>query len=113
MMEKQPPRLLEQRRNKMAEEKKPTFEEQLNQLQQIVSHLEQGNVPLEEALNQYKDGIELARSLQKKLTNAEKTLGTLIDDDGNEKQYEKATDDPSNNGGGNRGFGSDEKPLEE
>ncbi|MCI2031400.1 exodeoxyribonuclease VII small subunit [Limosilactobacillus sp.] len=97
----------------MTEEKKPTFEEQLNQLQQIVNHLEQGNVPLEEALNQYKNGIELARSLQQKLTNAEKTLGSLIDDDGNEKQYEKSTDDPSNNGGGNRGYGSDEKPLEE
>lgn len=97
----------------MAEDKKPTFEEQLSQLQKIVNHLEQGNVPLEEALNQYKDGIELARSLQKKLTSAEETLGNLIDDDGNEKQYEKATDDPSNNGGGNRGYGSDQKPLEE
>lgn len=94
-------------------EKKATFEEQLSQLQQIVSHLEQGNVPLEEALTQYKNGIELARALQKKLTSAEKTLGRLIDDEGNEKQYEKATDDPSNNGGGNRGYGSDEKPLEE
>ena len=94
-------------------EKKATFEEQLSQLQQIVSHLEQGNVPLEEALTQYKDGIELALALQKKLTSAEKTLGSLIDDEGNEKQYEKATDDPSNNGGGNRGYGSDEKPLEE
>ena len=94
-------------------EKKATFEEQISQLQQIVSHLEQGNVPLEEALTQYKDGIELARALQKKLTSAEKTLGSLIDDEGNEKQYEKATDDPSNNGGGNRGYGSDEKPLEE
>ena len=94
-------------------EKKATFEEQLSQLQQIVSHLEQGNVPLEEALTQYKDGIELARALQKKLTSAAKTLGSLIDDEGNEKQYEKATDDPSNNGGGNRGYGSDEKPLEE
>ena len=94
-------------------EKKATFEEQLSQLQQIVSHLEQGNVPLEEALTQYKDGIELARVLQKKLTSAEKTLGSLIDDEGNEKQYEKATDDPSNNGGGNRGYGSDDEPLEE
>lgn len=94
-------------------EKKATFEEQLNQLQQIVNHLEQGNVPLEEALNQYKDGIELARSLQKKLTSAEKTLGSLIDDEGNEKQYEKATDDPSNNGGGNRGYGSSNEELGE
>lgn len=112
MMEKQQQRSLTQRRTKMAE-KKATFEEQLSQLQQIVSHLEQGNVPLEEALTQYKDGIKLARALQKKLTSAEKTLGSLIDDEGNEKQYEKATDDPSNNGGGNRGYGSDDEPLEE
>ena len=97
----------------MAEEKTPTFEEQLNQLQQIVARLEQGNVPLEEALKQDQEGIKLSRSLQKKLTSAEKTLGTLIDDQGNEQQYEKSTDDPSNNGGGNRGFGSDQDPLEE
>ena len=85
---------------------KPTFEEQLAQLQQIVNHLEQGNVPLEEALKQFKEGIKLSKELQTKLTNAEKTLGHLIDDNGDEKVYEKQTDDPSNNGGGNRGFGS-------
>lgn len=85
---------------------KPTFEEQLAQLQQIVNHLEQGNVPLEEALQQFQEGIKLSRELQAKLTNAEKTLGHLIDDNGDEQVYEKQTDDPSNNGGGNRGFGS-------
>ena len=85
---------------------KPTFEEQLAQLQQIVNHLEQGNVPLEEALQQFQEGIKLSKELQMKLTNAEKTLGHLIDDNGDEKVYEKQTDDPSNNGGGNRGFGS-------
>lgn len=85
---------------------KPTFEEQLAQLQQIVNHLEQGNVPLEEALQQFQEGIKLSKGLQTKLTNAEKTLGHLIDDNGDEKVYEKQTDDPSNNGGGNRGFGS-------
>lgn len=85
---------------------KPTFEEQLTQLQQIVNHLEQGNVPLEEALQQFQEGIKLSKELQTKLTNAEKTLGYLIDDNGDEKVYEKQTDDPSNNGGGNRGFGS-------
>ena len=85
---------------------KPTFEEQLAQLQQIVNHLEQGNVPLEEALQQFQEGIKLSKELQTKLTNAEKTLGHLIDDNGDEKVYEKQTVDPSNNGGGNRGFGS-------
>ena len=85
---------------------KLTFEEQLAELQQIVNRLEQGNVPLEEALQQFQEGIKLSKELQTKLTNAEKTLGHLIDDNGNEKVYEKQTDDPSNNGGGNRGFGS-------
>ena len=88
---------------------KPTFEEQLAQLQQIVNHLEQGNVPLEEALQQFQEGIKLSKELQTKLTNAEKTLGHLIDDNGDEKVYEKQTDDPSNNGGGNRGFGSNDE----
>ena len=67
---------------------KPTFEEQLAQLQQIVNHLEQGNVPLEEALQQFQEGIKLSKELQTKLTNAEKTLGHLIDDNGDEQVYE-------------------------
>lgn len=57
---------------------KPTFEEQLAQLQQIVNHLEQGNVPLEEALQQFQEGIKLSKELQTKLTNAEKTLGSSV-----------------------------------
>lgn len=88
---------------------KPTFEEQLTQLQEIVNHLEQGNVPLEEALQQFQEGIKLSKELQTKLTTAEKTLGHLIDDNGDEKVYEKRSDDPSNNGGGNRGFGSEDE----
>ncbi|MDM8333079.1 exodeoxyribonuclease VII small subunit [Limosilactobacillus panis] len=87
--------------------KEPSFEDQLTKLQEIVNQLEQGNVPLEEAIEQFKAGIKLSKQLQQKLTSAEKTLGHLIDDNGEEKEYEKATDDPSNNGGGNRGFGSE------
>ena len=85
--------------------KEKTFEEQLTKLQAIVNQLEQGNVPLESAIEQFQEGIKLSKDLQKKLTTAEKTLGHLIDDNDEEKEYEKATDDPSNNGGGNRGFG--------
>ena len=66
-------------------------------------------MPLEEALQQFQEGIKLSKELQTKLTNAEKTLGHLIDDNGDEKVYEKQTDDPSNNGGGNRGFGSSDE----
>ena len=87
--------------------KEPSFEDQLTKLQEIVNQLEQGNVPLEEAIEQFQAGIKLSKQLQQKLTSAERTLGHLIDDNGEEKEYEKATDDPSNNGGGNRGFGSE------
>lgn len=66
-------------------EKKNNFEEQLNQLQQIVTKLETGNVPLEDALNEFQAGVKLSRDLEKKLTEAEQTVAKLIDQDGNEK----------------------------
>ena len=45
--------------------KKASFEEQMQELDQIVNQLEQGNVPLEEALKQFKEGMTLANKLQK------------------------------------------------
>ena len=55
--------------------KEPSFEDQLTKLQEIVNQLEQGNVPLEEAIEQFQAGIKLSKQLQQKLTSAEKTLG--------------------------------------
>ncbi|WP_056948210.1 exodeoxyribonuclease VII small subunit [Secundilactobacillus odoratitofui] len=60
---------------------KPTFEENLNQLEQIVTELEKGNVPLEQALAQFKQGVALSHDLQVKLTEAEKTLAEMMNDD--------------------------------
>ena len=62
--------------------KEPSFEDQLTKLQEIVNQLEQGNVPLEEAIEQFQAGIKLSKQLQQKLTCAEKTRGHLIDDNG-------------------------------
>ena len=41
-----------------------TFEQQLQKLEQIVNNLEKGNVPLEEAMAQFKEGIDLSNTLQ-------------------------------------------------
>lgn len=73
--------------------KKPTFEEQLEQLEQIVKRLEQGDIPLEEALDQFQDGVKLSQRLQNTLSNAEKTLTHVVDDQGNEKNFERENDD--------------------
>lgn len=71
--------------------KKNNFEEQLNELQEIVNKLESGNVPLEDALNEFQAGVKLSRELEKKLNDAEQTVAKLGDKDGNEK-----TLDPQN-----------------
>lgn len=71
--------------------KKNNFEEQLNELQEIVNKLESGNVPLEDTLNEFQAGVKLSRELEKKLNDAEQTVAKLVDKDGNEK-----TLDPQN-----------------
>ena len=71
--------------------KKNNFEEQLNELQEIVNKLESCKVPLEDALNEFQAGVKLSRELEKKLNDAEQTVAKLVDKDGNEK-----TLDPQN-----------------
>ncbi|GAA3624823.1 exodeoxyribonuclease VII small subunit [Secundilactobacillus similis] len=70
----------------------PTFEENLTQLEQIVTALEKGNVPLEEALSQFKQGVALSHDLQVKLTDAEKTLAEMMTDDDQTVPFETSAD---------------------
>lgn len=72
----------------MAEE---TFEDNMKQLETIVADLEQGDVPLEEAMKKFQNGIELSNSLEKTLKTAEKTLTKVMTDDGTEKNIDETT----------------------
>lgn len=74
--------------NKKASKDTPTFEENLNHLEEIVTALEKGNVPLEEALSQFKQGVALSHDLQVKLTEAEKTLAQMMNDDDQTEPFE-------------------------
>lgn len=58
--------------------KKQSFEESLDQLETIVKHLEQGDVPLEEALKEFKQGIELSKTCQDTLSKAEESLTKIM-----------------------------------
>lgn len=66
-------------------EKKNNFEEELQQLQQIVSSLENGQVSLDEALTQFQAGVKISKDLKQQLTAAESTVAKLIDADGHEE----------------------------
>lgn len=72
----------------MAEQ--PTFEQNLSQLETIVNQLEQGDVPLEQALGQFQKGVALSKQLQATLEGAEKTLTKMMDENGDEVPFEQA-----------------------
>ncbi|MCL2337213.1 MAG: exodeoxyribonuclease VII small subunit [Firmicutes bacterium] len=68
----------------MSKSKAPAFEEALARLEELVNKLEEGNLPLEESLQLFAEGIKLTRQCSRKLEQAEKQISILMaDDEGN------------------------------
>lgn len=59
-------------------DKEIKFNQAMEQLEEIVRQLEQGDVPLEEALTLYQKGMELSKVCHDKLQSAEKQLVTMM-----------------------------------
>lgn len=55
------------------------FEEAMARLEQIVRALEGGNVPLDESLTLYEEGVKLVKLCSSRLENAEKRIKILVD----------------------------------
>ncbi len=55
-----------------------TFEASLNELEKIVKQLEDGDLPLEESLKLFENGIRLSRECRERLTNAERRIEVLM-----------------------------------
>ncbi|MGT2950494.1 exodeoxyribonuclease VII small subunit [Streptococcus cuniculi] len=70
----------------MSKQKK--FEENLADLEQIVQHLESGDVALEDAIAEFQKGMKLSKELQDTLNQAEKTLVKVMQADGTETDME-------------------------
>ena len=58
------------------------FEDCLARLEQIVAALETGNLPLDESLKVFEEGVTLARHCAKYLDDAERRIETLAKDEG-------------------------------
>ncbi len=56
---------------------KQSFEDSLHRLEEIVESLERGDVPLDQALNLYEEGIQLSRSCAERLKEAELRIRKL------------------------------------
>ncbi len=62
--------------------KEKKFEQALARLEEIVDNLEEGELPLEEALKRFEEGIGLSRFCSKKLDEAQQKVEILLADEG-------------------------------
>jgi exodeoxyribonuclease VII small subunit len=62
----------------------PDFEQSLNELEALVARLEQGDVPLEEALQTFERGVALTRQCQAALRTAQQKVEILLSRNGEE-----------------------------
>jgi exodeoxyribonuclease VII small subunit len=60
--------------------KKEKFEEALQKLEAIVTQMEEGDLPLEETLKAFEEGVRLARFCASKLDEAERKVEKLMRD---------------------------------
>ncbi len=64
--------------------KKLNFEKALKELERLVKQLEENDLPLEESLKTFENGINLSRYCAKCLDDAEKRIQQLSRDENNE-----------------------------
>jgi exodeoxyribonuclease VII small subunit len=60
----------------------PKFEECLERLEKIVDELEKGDVPLEQALALFEEGVQLSTSCKQQLEEAEGKVEILLKNNG-------------------------------
>lgn len=60
----------------------PKFEECLQRLEEVVNQLERGEVPLEQALKLFEEGVQLSNSCRKELEEAEGKVEVLLKQNG-------------------------------
>ncbi len=59
-------------------EKQDTFEKSLKQLEDVVARLEQGDLPLDEAMKLFQEGMRLSRLCSQRLATVEQEIKRLV-----------------------------------
>lgn len=68
--------------------KKLTFENAIESLEEIVRQMETGDIPLNELINKYNEGIKLSTFCMAELDRAEQIVNTEVNIDKNNKIVE-------------------------
>ena len=72
-------------------EKNFSFEEKLDELEKIVNNLESGQVPLDDAIEEFKKAMDLVKECDEKLKSAQEAIAKIVND--NKEIVEFKTDD--------------------
>jgi exodeoxyribonuclease VII small subunit len=81
-----------QKKDAQSKDPLPDFEQSLAELEALVAKLEQGDVPLEEALETFERGVALTRQCQTALRTAQQKVEVLLARNG-EETIESFSDD--------------------
>jgi exodeoxyribonuclease VII small subunit len=58
----------------------PTFEKAMQRLEEVVAVLEGGDLPLDQAMESYQEGVALVRTCRERLSSAELVVRRLTED---------------------------------
>jgi exodeoxyribonuclease VII small subunit len=75
-----------------------SFEEAMEKLEQIVARLESGDVPLEQAIEWFQEGMSLSHLCGQKLEQFERKIEMLLEENGNfvKKPFQPASYEKEN-----------------
>jgi exodeoxyribonuclease VII small subunit len=73
---------------------KLTFEQAIHQLKDIVSKIEQGEIPLQDSLEQYEKGMALIKHCRGILQKAEKRIEKISREEPGEPEKVRENDEP-------------------
>lgn len=74
-------------------EKNDTFENKINELEEIAKKLESGELNLDESMKEFEDGMKLSKECTKILDEAEKKIMVLVNDNGELKEEKYNTEE--------------------
>lgn len=78
---------------KKSNKKELSFEDQMQKLETIVKELEAGNLPLQDSLDRFKEGVELSKKMEKTLNQAQASVSAIIDENGQIKDFAEQVND--------------------
>ena len=72
---------------------KLSFEDNMENLEKIVTELEKGDLNLDESIAKFEDGIKISKECNKILEEAEKKITILLEKDGEVKEENFVSED--------------------